>query len=49
MVTFAGKGEAKSTAFVAHERLADPEEAEAAKVAWRSRLAALKAFLESMG
>ena len=47
MVTFEEKGPAKSTASVAHERLADPDEAEGAKAAWKRRLAALKAFLES--
>jgi uncharacterized protein YndB with AHSA1/START domain len=46
-VTFEEKGPAKSTAFVTHERLADPDAAEAAKAAWRQRLAALKAYLES--
>jgi len=30
---------------VAHERLADPAEAEAAKAAWKERLAALKTLL----
>jgi hypothetical protein len=47
MVTFEDKGPAKSTAAVAHERLADPDEAELAKTCWRKRLAALKSFLES--
>ena len=46
-VTFEGKGPSKSTAAVAHERLADPDEAETVKAAWRERLAALKSFLES--
>jgi hypothetical protein len=47
MVTFEDKGAAKSTAAVAHERLADPDEAELAKTYWKKRLAALKTFLES--
>jgi hypothetical protein len=46
MVTFEDKGPAKSTAAVSHERLADPDEAELAKASWRTRLAALKSFLE---
>ena len=45
-VTFEGKGPSKSTASVAHERLSDPDAAEAAKAAWKDRLAALKTFLE---
>ena len=47
IVTFDGKGPSKATAYVAHERLADPEAAEAAKAAWKERLAALKSVLES--
>jgi hypothetical protein len=47
LVTFEGKGPAKATAHVGHERLADPDAAEAAKVAWKGRLAALKTFLEA--
>lgn len=47
LITFEGKGPAKATAYVAHERLADPEVAEVAKSAWKKRLAALKSFLES--
>jgi hypothetical protein len=47
LVTFESKGAAKSTAYVAHERLPDPGAAEAAKVAWRQRLTTLKTFLES--
>lgn len=47
MVTFEGKGPARATAFVTHERLADPEVADAAKAAWKDRLSALKSFLES--
>ena len=46
-VTFEEKGPAKATVAVAHERLANPEAAEAAKAAWRRRLVALKSFLES--
>jgi uncharacterized protein YndB with AHSA1/START domain len=46
MVTFEDKGPTKSTAAVAHERLPDPEAAEAAKAAWKQRLAALKSLLE---
>jgi uncharacterized protein YndB with AHSA1/START domain len=47
MVTFEEKGPSRSTAYVAHERLPDASDAEAAKAAWRERLAALKAFLEA--
>jgi len=46
-VTFDSKGPMKATAFVAHERLPDPDAADAAKAAWRDRLANLKAFLEA--
>lgn len=46
-VTFQAKGPARSTAFVAHERLPDPDAAEAAKAAWKRRLSTLKAFLEA--
>jgi len=46
-VAFESKGPAKATAFVAHERLPDPDAAEAAKFAWKQRLVALKATLES--
>ena len=46
-VTFEEKGPAKATAFVAHERLPDPDAAEAAKQSWKSRLAALKSTLEA--
>jgi hypothetical protein len=46
-ITFEGKGPAKATAFVVHERLADPNAAEAAKASWKQRLAALKTFLEA--
>jgi hypothetical protein len=41
------KGRSKSSVAVAHERLANAEEAEAAKAAWKERLAELKDFLES--
>jgi len=47
LVTFEGKGPSKATAYVAHERLPDPDEAETAKASWKERLAALKSFLES--
>jgi hypothetical protein len=47
MVTFDAKGPAKATAYVTHERLPDPEAGEAAKAAWKDRLAALKRFLEA--
>jgi hypothetical protein len=47
LVTFEAKGPAKSTAYVSHERLAGADAAEAAKAAWKDRLASLKAFLES--
>jgi hypothetical protein len=46
-VTFEAKGPAKSTAYVDHERLADPDAAETAKAAWKKRLAVLKSFMES--
>ena len=46
MVTFEDKGPAKAAAAVAHERLADPDEAELEKTHWRKRLAALKTLLE---
>jgi hypothetical protein len=45
-VGFLAKGEAKSTAALAHERLADGEEAERMKAFWRERFAALKQLLE---
>jgi hypothetical protein len=45
--SFEDKGAAKATVAVAHERLPDPDEAEAAKAAWRERLAGLKSFLEA--
>ena len=46
MVTFESKGPGRATAHVAHERLPDAAAGEAAKVAWRARLAALKSHLE---
>jgi hypothetical protein len=46
-VVFAAKGDAKSTAFVSHARLADADEAERTKAFWRARLAALKDQLEA--
>jgi hypothetical protein len=47
VVSFEEKGPAKATVALAHERLPDPDEAEAAKAAWRQRLTDLKAFLET--
>jgi uncharacterized protein YndB with AHSA1/START domain len=47
LVTFEEKGPSRSTAHVAHERLSNATEAEAAKAAWKQRLAALKDFLEA--
>jgi uncharacterized protein YndB with AHSA1/START domain len=46
LVTFESKGQAKSTAYVVHERLPDADAAEAAKAAWKQRLSALKSMLE---
>ena len=46
-VAFAAKGEAKSTAALSHERLADGAEAERMKAFWRERVAGLKEVLES--
>jgi hypothetical protein len=45
-VSFEPKGPAKATVAVAHERLPDADEAEAAKASWRARLAHLKSVLE---
>ena len=45
-VTFSAKGEAKSTAALQHERLADAEEADRMKTLWRDRVATLKEVLE---
>ncbi len=47
LVTFEQKGPAKATVHVAHERLPDADAGEAAKLAWKKRLAALKSFLEA--
>jgi hypothetical protein len=46
-VSFAAKGEAKSTAALSHERLRDGAEAERMKAFWRERVAGLKAVLEA--
>jgi hypothetical protein len=46
LVTFAAKGDGKSTAALQHTRLADAEEAERMKSYWRERVAALKEELE---
>jgi hypothetical protein len=46
VVGFEAKGEAKSAAALAHERLADAEEAERMKAFWRDRVGALKEVLE---
>ena len=46
IVGFERKGDAKSTVALAHERLADGEEAERMKAFWRERVAALKELLE---
>ena len=45
-VTFEAKGPDRATAHVAHARLPDASAGEGAKVAWRSRLGALKSALE---
>jgi hypothetical protein len=45
-VTFAAKGEDRSTAALQHVRLADAAEAERMKAYWRERVAALKQELE---
>jgi len=45
-VTFAAKGDDKSTAALQHARLADAEEAERMKAYWRARVAALKEVVE---
>jgi hypothetical protein len=47
LVTFDAKGSAKATAHVSHERLPDADSAETAKLAWKYRLAVLKALLEA--
>lgn len=46
LVTFAAKGEAKSSAAIQHRRLADSHEAAQMKDYWRARVAALKEELE---
>jgi hypothetical protein len=46
-VTLSAKGEAKATAALTHERLADGREAERMKAYWRERVAGLKEVLES--
>lgn len=45
-VTFEGKGTAKSTVTVSHERLEDAQERDRMKVYWKVRTAALKQELE---
>jgi hypothetical protein len=47
LVTFEAKGPSRASAHVAHERLPDAEAGEAAKAAWKRRLAALKDSLEA--
>ena len=47
LVTFEAKAPSRATAHVAHERLPDADSAETAKALWKSRVAALKSFLES--
>jgi len=46
VISFEAKGEAKSTASLAHERLVDAVEAERMKTFWRERVATLKEVLE---
>ena len=46
VVGFESKGEAKSLVGLAHEKLADAEEAERMKAFWRERVANLKEVLE---
>lgn len=45
-VGFIDKGRSKATVAVAHERLANADEAETTKAMWKERLAALRSFLE---
>jgi hypothetical protein len=45
-VSFEGKGDAKSTVAVSHERLPDADTADRMKAYWRGRVAALKEVLE---
>jgi hypothetical protein len=47
VVAFVAKGEAKSSAALAHERLPDADEAERMKAFWRDGVAALKEQLEA--
>lgn len=47
IVGFIDKGPSKSTVSLAHERLADADEAEMRKAFWKGRLLELKSFLES--
>jgi hypothetical protein len=47
IVWFEAKGDAKSTATVSHERLADGAELDQMKAYWRERVASLKEMLES--
>jgi Domain of unknown function (DUF4287) len=47
VVGFEAKGDAKSTASLAHERLPDAAAAERMKAFWRERVAALKEVLEA--
>jgi len=46
IVWFEARGDAKSTAALQHERLADAQEAERMKTFWRDRVATLKEVLE---
>jgi hypothetical protein len=46
-VALSAKGDAKATAALTHERLADGREAERMKAYWRERVAGLKEVLES--
>jgi hypothetical protein len=46
-VSFAAKGDAKSTAALSHERLRDGAQAKRMKAFWRERVAGLKAVLEA--
>jgi uncharacterized protein DUF4287 len=45
-VGFIARGPSKSMVALAHERLADADEAETTKAMWKERLADLKSFLE---
>jgi Domain of unknown function (DUF4287) len=47
VVGFTAQGDAKSTAAIEHERLADAAEAERMKAFWRERVASLKELLEA--